>query len=150
MALLIVVAGCSTAPAEPPADLLVTNARIYAADGAGTLHEALAVRGDRIAAVGRAADLERLRGAATRVVDAGGRSVVPGFNDTHLHLFEGGRAAERADLGEAATVEEVQSRLREFAAGHPAASLGARRGLGLQHVPGRPADPGPARRRGAR
>ena len=52
--LLIVVAGCSSAPAEPPADLLVTNARIYAADSSSTLHEALAVRGDRIVAVGRA------------------------------------------------------------------------------------------------
>ena len=53
------------------------------------------------------------------MVDAGGRSVVPGFNDTHLHLFEGGFAAERADLGRAASVEEVQARLREFAAAQP-------------------------------
>jgi predicted amidohydrolase YtcJ len=117
--LLIVAAGCGTAPAEPPADLLVTNARIYAADGSATLHEAMAVRGDQIVAVGRAADLERLRGPATTALDARGRSVVPGFNDTHLHLFEGGFAAERADVSDAGTVAEVQVRLREFAAAQP-------------------------------
>jgi predicted amidohydrolase YtcJ len=116
---VVVLAGCGSAPAEPPVDLLVTNARVYAADGSPALHDALAVRGDRIVAVGRSTDLAPLRGPSTRVIDAGGRSVVPGFNDTHLHLFEGGFAAERADLGDAATVEEVQSQLREFAAANP-------------------------------
>ena len=112
------LAGCTSATPEPPADLLVTNAAIYAADGSSTLHEALAVRGDRIVAVGRRR-LARLRGPATVVIDAAGRSVVPGFNDTHLHLFEGGFAAERADVGDATTVAEVQAALREFAAAQP-------------------------------
>ena len=116
----LVVAGCTGPDPGPPADLIVTNGRIYAADGSATLREALAVRGDRIVALGTAADVERHRGAATTVIDAGGRSVVPGFNDTHLHLFEGGFAAERVDLGGAASVAEAQARLREFAAAQPA------------------------------
>lgn len=113
---LVAGGGCSATPAEPPADLVVVNGRIYPAGGDTAMHEALAVRGDRIVAVGTAASLAPLRGPQTRVVDAVGRAVVPGFNDTHLHLFEGGAAAERADLGGAGTVEEVQAALRAFAA----------------------------------
>lgn len=116
----LAVAGCSARETGPPADLLVTNAQIYAADGSTTLHESLAVRGDRIVAIGAAAEVARHRGPETIVLDAAGRSVVPGFNDTHLHLFEGGFAAERADLSHAASVKEVQERLREFAAAQPA------------------------------
>ncbi len=116
----LAVAGCSARETGPPADLIVTNAQIYAADGSATLHESLAVRGDRIVAIGTAVEVARHRGPATAVLDAAGRSVVPGFNDTHLHLFEGGFAAERADLSRAASVEELQERLREFAAAQPA------------------------------
>ncbi len=103
------------------ADLIVTNARVYGAGGATALHEALAVRGDRIVAVGRNADIAAMRGPDTKVIDAGGRSVVPGFNDTHVHLFEGGFGAERADLTGAGSVEEVQTRLRAFADARTAA-----------------------------
>lgn len=105
--------------AEPLADLVVVNGRLYPAGGSAAMHEALAVRGDRIVAIGSNDEIAGLRGPATRVVDAAGRAVVPGFNDTHLHLFEGGAAAERADLGDAGTVEEVQERLRAFAAADP-------------------------------
>lgn len=116
---LVATGGCSSPPAEPLADLVVVNGRIYPAGGATAMHEALAVRGDRIVAVGTAAAIAPLRGPQTRVVDAARRAVVPGFNDTHLHLFEGGAAAERADLGSASTVEEVQAALRTFAAASP-------------------------------
>lgn len=116
---LVASGGCSSTPAEPPADLVVVNGRIYPGGGGTTMHEALAVRGDRIAAVGSSGDVAALRGPTTRVIDAAGRAVVAGFNDTHLHLFEGGAAAERADLGGAGTVEEVQAALRAFAAANP-------------------------------
>jgi predicted amidohydrolase YtcJ len=112
-------AACGQTRRSPAADLVVTNARVYAADGTSTLHEALAVRGDRIVAVGRDADMAAIRGPHTTAIDAGGRTVVPGFNDTHLHLFEGGFAAERADVSAAATVDAVQQELRAFAAAHP-------------------------------
>ncbi|MGD9904996.1 MAG: amidohydrolase [Vicinamibacterales bacterium] len=118
---VVLAAGLACGPrAEPPADLVVVDGRVYPAGGATVMHEALAVRGDRIVAIGTNAEIAALRGPATRVVDAAGRAVVPGFNDTHLHLFEGGAAAERADLSGAATVDEVQARLREFAAANPA------------------------------
>jgi len=116
---LLMSAACSSAPQPPPADLVVVNGQVYAGANAPALHEALAVRGERIVAVGTNVEIERLRGPSTRVVDAAGRSVVPGFNDTHVHFFEGGFGAERADLGGAGTVDDVQAALRTFAASKP-------------------------------
>lgn len=117
--LLSTLAACTSAPSEPPADLVVTNGVVYPAGGATTRHQALAVRGDRIVAVGTSAEIERLRGPATEVVDAAGRAVVPGFNDTHVHLFEGGFAASRADLSSADSPDDVRDALRAFVAAAP-------------------------------
>lgn len=119
-AVVAAAAACTTAPPPPPADLILTNGRVYGGAAATTLHDALAVRGDRIVAVGTNAEIGRLQGPSTRVIDAAGRSVVPGFNDTHVHLFEGGFAAERADLSSAGSVADAQETLRAFAAARPA------------------------------
>lgn len=118
LAFLLAPLGCASPPSEPPADLIVTNAVIYPGGGATDRPQALAVRGDRIAAVGTDAEIARLRGPATDVVDAGGHAVVAGFNDTHVHLFEGGFAASRADLAAANTPDEVRDTLQAFAAAH--------------------------------
>ena len=87
------LAGCETAPAGPaagPADIIVTNAKIATLNPRAPTASALAVRGGEIAAIGAAADVEKLRGPATRVIDAGGRAVVPGLNDGHTHFIRGG------------------------------------------------------------
>ena len=52
--------------------------------------EALAVRGEKFLAVGTEAEVMRLAGNGTRLVDAGGRRVIPGLNDPHLHAIRGG------------------------------------------------------------
>ena len=70
-----------------PADLLIQDARIHTlAPGAHRPAEALAIQGGRVLGVGRAADLEPLVGPGTRRVRLGGRTVIPGLNDAHLHL----------------------------------------------------------------
>ena len=71
---------------QAPADLIVTNARVYTADDARPLVEAFAVRDGRIAFVGSQREAAALRGANTRVVDAGGRTVIPGMVDAHAHF----------------------------------------------------------------
>src|SRR5262245_61659281 len=76
--------------------------------------QALAVRGGRIVAVGADADVRKLAGPATRVIDLQGRRVVPGFHDGHLHLFSGGRGLSQVDLRDAADEAEFGRRLREF------------------------------------
>ena len=58
----VVAVACGSAPTEPPGDLILTNGRVNSGLAAPTLHEALAVRGDRIVAVGTNADIGRMRG----------------------------------------------------------------------------------------
>ena len=110
---------CERDATEGPADLILTNGKLFPADGSGTFHEALAVCDDTIVAVGSSEEMARWRGAGTEVVDAAGRAILPGFVDNHVHLMGGGRAAEIADLRGAATLEEVQRRIRTFATENP-------------------------------
>lgn len=72
------------------ADLVVRNGRIHTGDPAHPSATDVAVRDGRIAAIGEAADVALLVGPATRVVDALGRRVIPGLNDSHLHVIRGG------------------------------------------------------------
>ena len=94
------------------ADLLLTNAKVYTLDAKRPWAEAVAVRGDRILAVGGAAEIAALRGKATRVMDLRGAFVSPGFNDAHVHVDSTGALLVGANLldvhSEAALVERVQ------------------------------------------
>jgi predicted amidohydrolase YtcJ len=100
-----------------PADLIVINGAVYAADR-GDLHQALAIRGNRIAIVGSNDEIAPLRGPRTEVVDAHGGAVVPGFNDIHTHMLSGGLDIETVNLQGAQTLDEVQSRIRAYAGAH--------------------------------
>src|SRR5262245_40584117 len=97
------------------ATLVILNGKVYSADGRGVFYEAVAVRGNRIAAVGTTAEISKLRGSATEVIDARGAAVMPGFNDVHTHMLSGGLALDDVDLQGAQTLDEVQSRIRAFA-----------------------------------
>jgi predicted amidohydrolase YtcJ len=83
------IAAGQTAPA--PAELIVRNASIHTMDAERPQAGALAVADGRIVAVGDDAELQRHRGEKTLVIDAGGRCVIPGLNDSHLHVTRGGR-----------------------------------------------------------
>lgn len=72
------------------ADLLITGARVWTADSTQPWVEAIAVRGDRILAVGTNASVQRHRGAATHVIEARGRFVAPAFIDNHTHFQQAG------------------------------------------------------------
>jgi hypothetical protein len=96
------------------------NATVYTADAAAPTAQAFAVRDGRFVAVG-AADVPAV-GPGVSHVDAGGRTVVPGFVDAHAHLHELGRALRRADLAGASSPDAVVARLRAYAAEHDRAS----------------------------
>jgi predicted amidohydrolase YtcJ len=85
--LLLVVAWPSLAKAEDQgtADVVVRNAKVITVDRDFRLAQALAIRGDRIAAVGSDADVNRLVGPSTKVVDAKGLTLLPGLYDSHVH-----------------------------------------------------------------
>ena len=72
------------------ASLLLTGARIWTGDSARPWAQAVAVSGDRILAVGTAAELARYRGPGTRVVRLDGRFIAPGFIDNHTHFAQAG------------------------------------------------------------
>lgn len=109
---------CAQTPRET-ADLLILNGKVYTADGSGTFQEAVAIRGNRILRVGRTQDMTALRGAKTQVIDAQGAAVLPGFNDTHVHLLSGGLALDNVRLQGIRTLDEVQARIKAFAQAHP-------------------------------
>ena len=116
---MLAALACSGAgPGPDPADLMILNARVQTQDEARPRAEAVAIRGDRIAWVGDAVDAYRWRGAATRVIDAGGRALLPGFIDSHNHIMMGGDP-DVATLGDAASFEDLKKAVRDFAVAHP-------------------------------
>jgi len=125
MALAILVCAAVRAiAAQPPpqaasADSVVVNARIYTVNPQQPWAEALAVRGEKILAVGSAREIDRYRGPNTRVIDAQGRLVLPGFTDCHIHFMEGSLGLLHVDLNGAATVGEIQKRVSAYAVAHP-------------------------------
>src|SRR5687768_3848863 len=96
------------------ADLVVVNANVRTMDSQRPTAEAVAVYRNRIAAVGTNAEVRRLAGARTRVVDAGGALVLPGFNDAHVHFLSGGFQLSSVDLRDAGTPQEFAERIRRF------------------------------------
>ncbi|HEU4629376.1 MAG TPA: amidohydrolase [Gemmatimonadaceae bacterium] len=110
----------SAAHAQPPVSLAVVNARVWTGDPRRPWADAIAVRGDRIAAVGSSAEVRKLAGADARLIDAKGGMVVPGFIDAHIHFLDGGFRLASVQLRDAATPAEFVRRIREFAATVPA------------------------------
>ena len=101
----------ANAESKPSATLIVTNAAVYTVDKQQPGAEAVAVIGDRIVAVGSRSDIDLWRGPQTKVIDAGGKLLLPGFNDSHLHFIQGGAQLEQVQLTDAASPEEFAKRI---------------------------------------
>jgi predicted amidohydrolase YtcJ len=101
------------------ADTIITHARIYTVNPQQPWAEALAIRADKIVAVGSDADIEKFRHPGTKVIDAANQLVLPGFVDCHIHFMEGSISLGEVDLAESKDVPEIQQRLKDYAAKHP-------------------------------
>lgn len=110
---LVLAAGCGERAAAP--DAVYLNARIWTGDSARPAATALAVRGDRIVAVGDDSTVRALASDATRIEDLGGRRMLPGFHDAHWHL----PTRRSADLVGASDAADIVTRLQAFAATLP-------------------------------
>ncbi len=110
--LIIMAALDANAQPKPSATLIVTNAAVYTVDKQHPKAEAVAVIGDRIVAVGSRADIDLWRGPQTKVIDAGGKLLLPGFNDAHVHFIQGGAQLEQVRLTDAATPGGVRETYR--------------------------------------
>ena len=104
-----------------PADSILLNARIYTVNPRQPWAEALAIRGDKIVAVGSAKQIAAYRGPSTHVLDAKNRLVLPGFTDCHIHFMDGSLSLGRVNVEGAKNVEEIQKKVKEFAEAHPSA-----------------------------
>ena len=102
---------------DGPVDLIIVNGRVFT--GEDEAAEAVAVQGNKVLRVGSNREIQRLARAQTTVIDAKGGSVLPGFNDAHLHLLSGGLALDQVSLLEAATLEEVKETLKAWAIANP-------------------------------
>lgn len=104
---------------KPAADLIITNAKIWTVDTTHPQAEALAVLGDRIVAVGSAAEVDAWHGPQTKIVDAQGKLLVPGFNDAHVHFVDGGDHLQSVQLKDATSAQEFADRIAQRAKDTP-------------------------------
>jgi predicted amidohydrolase YtcJ len=96
-----------------PADILLVNGRIVTLDGTSSISEALAIEAGRITATGSADEMRKLAGVATKIIDLGGRTVIPGLIDSHIHSIRAGfRRATEVQWDGATSIAEALERLR--------------------------------------
>jgi len=105
--------------APPPADLIVTHAKIYTVDDNHPFVSAMAVRGGRIQFVGSEREALLLRGPSTKMLDAGGQTIIPGMIDAHAHLFGLGTFLKNIDLTDTRSYDAIVTRVGERLKGIP-------------------------------
>lgn len=99
-------------PPQSPADIVLRNAKVYTANDRQPRAEAVAIRGDKIAFVGRNADASRMIGPNTRVVDLRGAAVFPGFTDAHMHLAGVGDREMTLNLEGTTSLEDFLAKVK--------------------------------------
>src|SRR5579859_1945708 len=112
--ILALGAVCSAASAGE-ATLIFTNGRIWTENPAQPEAQAVALDGNSILAVGDDATIKRLAGPGTQTIDLGGKRVLPGFNDAHVHFLDGGGSLIGVPLGDANSQAEFRDRIAKFA-----------------------------------
>jgi predicted amidohydrolase YtcJ len=110
-------------PTQPTAEaitLAIVNARMWTGDARRPWADGMAISGDRITAVGSSAEVRKLTTSATRIIDAHGMMVTPGFIDAHVHFLAGGFGLSSVQLRTAKTPQEFIRRIAEYARTLPA------------------------------
>src|SRR5258708_2091593 len=101
-----------------PADTIVWHVKGYRVKGKQPWAEVVGIRGATIVAVGSDKEMEAYRGSSTRMIDAEGHLLLPGFEDCHIHFMDGSLGLNQVDLNGASTVAEIQNRVKQYAASH--------------------------------
>jgi len=114
----LVLSNCARKEPKVAADVVIRNAHVYTVDKDRPSAQAVAVKGDRILWVGSDQDAGNYIAPSTKVIDAGGRMMLPGFIDSHLHVkISGGANVFR--IANANTLVEIQKQIRQFSDQHP-------------------------------
>ncbi len=119
LAALIVSPACFGAQNGRIPDLILRHGAIYTMDAARSWVESVAVANGRIIFAGPDAAVARMSGPSTKIVELGGRMVLPAFHDSHVHLMEGGVDMSLCNVKSVLTPQEVLAEVRKFAAAHP-------------------------------
>jgi predicted amidohydrolase YtcJ len=101
------------------ADIIVVHGHVYTEDPKKPWAQAVAIYRGKIVAVGDDPEIERRRGMGTKVINAGGKLVLPGFVDCHIHFIDGSFSLGRVNLEGAKDPADIQKRLRAYASEHP-------------------------------
>ncbi len=117
---MLLLASLRVAGAQPAANLVLLNGKIWTVNDRQPRAEAVACLGSRIVAVGSNGEIRKWIGAGTEAIDMGGKLVLPGFNDAHVHFFSGGENLASVQLRDAKSEDEFRKRIAEFAAKQPA------------------------------
>jgi hypothetical protein len=102
-----------------PADIIVVHGHVYTENPKQPWAQAVAIYHGKIVAVGDDPEIERRRGMGTKLINAGGKLVLPGFVDCHIHFMDGSLSLGRVNLEGAKDPADIQKRLRAYAAEHP-------------------------------
>jgi predicted amidohydrolase YtcJ len=105
------------------ADVIITNGRVITMDDLSPRAEAIAFRGNAIAKVGARNDVAELKTSSTKIIDAAGASVLPGFIEAHMHLFSGAAELDNRDLYSVLGFDALVAALRAYAAERPRQKL---------------------------
>src|SRR3546814_988238 len=116
---MLCLPGAAQAKDRIEADLILTNARIYTVEDKQPWAEAVAIKDGKIVAVGSTASVAKLRGAATRTVDVGGKLVLPAFGDAHVHPLFGALSRTRCPLQDGKTIADYQALIAKCVAAAP-------------------------------
>jgi hypothetical protein len=120
-AVCLMAGGLAAQETSTPADTVILHAKVYTVSAQRPSAEAVAIRGEKILAVGSEKQIAAYRGASTNVIDAKGRMLLPGLTDTHTHFTEASFRLQQVSLDDAKTLAEYQARIKDYADAHPTA-----------------------------
>jgi predicted amidohydrolase YtcJ len=115
----MLLCGASFFALHAQVDLVAMHGKVWTENPSQPEAEAFAVTGHRIVAVGSDAEIGKLAGRNTRVIDLQGRRVVPGFNDAHVHFFWGGQSLASVQLRDVTSRQQFTQRVGDFAQSRP-------------------------------
>jgi predicted amidohydrolase YtcJ len=102
-----------------PADMVLIHAGIYIVNAEEPRAQAIAVREGKIIAVGSDKEIAAYQGASTKIIDAKGHMVLPGFVDAHVDIMAGAAQLEQVSFNDAKTLGDFQKLVKDYAVAHP-------------------------------
>jgi predicted amidohydrolase YtcJ len=117
--LLFLGFACRGERQQPAAEVILENAAVYTLDSSRPWAEAVGIAGGKIVFAGRNSEAEEYRTEATKIIDLAGKMVLPGFQDSHVHLISGGMELALCDLNDLQTKEKILARIRAYAEENP-------------------------------